>query len=413
MPGKIFLLLVILLHCSRFLYSYDTIDTVWSINGLNNNYILSPDNSYVACISTSFYPVIIDAQTGLILKEIIDLNINSSKPLCFTADSKNLIIGGISNKTVIFNLEKDSIISIINIGGTDNQTYNIANSQGGDTIVFYCNEYMILIDFNTGLEIKRIQFPLDINYVDEIKYSPTGNHLIFRLYNRNFFYLFNLKDSSWTRINRGYYRINDISFSNDGSKIIFCDQFAYIYLINVLDTSLITIYRFNGMWRYCYSSIFGTKDSTIIICGSGSGQNENYNLFIIRISDYSTVRNYRIKGKNLSISKDNRFLYFNNFDNSLIKISLDEAQSISKLNEAEYKISVKPDPAQDYIEIDMRVHGCSPNQENEIRIYDSIGDCVMVAMVQNHEFLRLDISDLSQGIYFVQCGKQRSKFIKI
>ena len=86
------------------------------------------------------------------------------------------------------------------------------------------------------------------------------------------------------------------------------------------------------------------------------------------------------------------------------------------LNEIESIIS--PNPASDYIEISVRENGHLPLQ-SEIRIYDVFGQIQTTPSVrdtppyQGGEKVRIDVSHLASGMYFVKIGDKVSKFIKI
>jgi hypothetical protein len=76
-----------------------------------------------------------------------------------------------------------------------------------------------------------------------------------------------------------------------------------------------------------------------------------------------------------------------------------------------------PNPASDYIEIDLERCPTSARcwTSDNIRIYNSIGECVMTTNVgANGRWpLRIDTSNLPPGIYFLRCGGQYAKFVKM
>jgi PKD repeat protein len=79
-------------------------------------------------------------------------------------------------------------------------------------------------------------------------------------------------------------------------------------------------------------------------------------------------------------------------------------------------LNVKPNPAGDYIEIDLERCPTSARcwTSDKVRIYNSIGECVMESaihtMTASH---RMNVESLSPGIYFLRCGGQTTKFVKM
>jgi hypothetical protein len=72
-----------------------------------------------------------------------------------------------------------------------------------------------------------------------------------------------------------------------------------------------------------------------------------------------------------------------------------------------------PNPATDYIEISVGANGRSPLQ-SDVRIYDVFGQRVNLTPTLSilGEGVRLDVSALVPGMYFVRMGDRLSKFVK-
>lgn len=88
--------------------------------------------------------------------------------------------------------------------------------------------------------------------------------------------------------------------------------------------------------------------------------------------------------------------------------SVDEKNvNIDKNNE----LIISPNPATYFIEI------ASKNQTEsyleKISIYNSLGEIVLISKNMNTENIRIDVSSLSAGLYFVRVGDMISKFVKI
>ncbi len=95
-------------------------------------------------------------------------------------------------------------------------------------------------------------------------------------------------------------------------------------------------------------------------------------------------------------------------DSKIVTDIPDNSNRNNSLNE----FHISPNPAYDFIEISVGANGCSPLQ-SEIKIYDLYGQTVLSVGVQNLEFLRVDVSVLAPGVYFVRIGDKLSKFVKI
>lgn len=83
--------------------------------------------------------------------------------------------------------------------------------------------------------------------------------------------------------------------------------------------------------------------------------------------------------------------------------------SISEL----FKLTLSPNPATDYIYINY-THAKSSEPKHPILIYNTLGQCVshLSPPTSEREQLRIDISHLSPGVYFVWLGNRAEKFVK-
>ncbi len=75
-------------------------------------------------------------------------------------------------------------------------------------------------------------------------------------------------------------------------------------------------------------------------------------------------------------------------------------------------IQIYPNPAADFIEISVGANGPSPLQ-NDVRIYNVFGQTVLSVGAIHELPLRVDISGLALGMYFVRIGDIISKFVKL
>jgi hypothetical protein len=81
-------------------------------------------------------------------------------------------------------------------------------------------------------------------------------------------------------------------------------------------------------------------------------------------------------------------------------------------------ISLSPNPASDYIEINL--NNVILSEAKDLKIYNALGECVMSVGAIHEPIdrrsqlpLQLDISQLQPGVYFVRIDNKVSKFIKI
>jgi hypothetical protein len=75
-------------------------------------------------------------------------------------------------------------------------------------------------------------------------------------------------------------------------------------------------------------------------------------------------------------------------------------------------VEIYPNPVSDFLEISVRANGRSPLQ-SDVRIMNIFGQTVLSVGVQNLEPLRVDISGLAPGMYFVRIGDRSGKFVKL
>jgi hypothetical protein len=101
-------------------------------------------------------------------------------------------------------------------------------------------------------------------------------------------------------------------------------------------------------------------------------------------------------------------IYIFNYENYFSQIA-----SVNEINEN--SISIYPNPAEDYIEININKpsEGLKPSEGSEFEIYDVLGEKVMSEsihpMTRSH---RMNVGNLPKGVYFIRIGNKVEKFIK-
>ncbi|MCX7908454.1 MAG: T9SS type A sorting domain-containing protein, partial [Ignavibacteria bacterium] len=92
------------------------------------------------------------------------------------------------------------------------------------------------------------------------------------------------------------------------------------------------------------------------------------------------------------------------------KVTVTKATSVQ--SEEANTITVSPNPASDYIEINFG--NIATSEAKEIKIYNPFGECVMtVGAIHELPQQRIDISHLPAGMYFVRLGNLTEKFVVI
>ncbi len=100
---------------------------------------------------------------------------------------------------------------------------------------------------------------------------------------------------------------------------------------------------------------------------------------------------------------------------SIWKFTTGKINSVA-YNYPENGFSMNPNPASDFIEISVGANGCSPLQ-NDVRIFNIYGQTVSTVnstptLPASREGVRIDVSGLAPGMYFVRMGDKVGKFVK-
>jgi photosystem II stability/assembly factor-like uncharacterized protein len=127
--------------------------------------------------------------------------------------------------------------------------------------------------------------------------------------------------------------------------------------------------------------------------------------------DYSDGLPDRLRQcKEIAVDR-NGFLYIGTDYYGMYK-SIDSVTSISENVIDNKSLDVYPNPASDFIEISVGANGRSPLQ-SEIRFLNIFGQTVLSIGAIHELPVRIDVSGLAPGMYFVRIGDKVIKFIKI
>ncbi|PKL85756.1 MAG: hypothetical protein CVV22_06260 [Ignavibacteriae bacterium HGW-Ignavibacteriae-1] len=84
------------------------------------------------------------------------------------------------------------------------------------------------------------------------------------------------------------------------------------------------------------------------------------------------------------------------------------------VKEFDIAFGLYPNPATEYITITKPSEGFEPSEGSEIKIINTLGECVMTVETQHAESLqRIDVSHLPPGVYFLRIGDKTRKFVKV
>jgi hypothetical protein len=167
----------------------------------------------------------------------------------------------------------------------------------------------------------------------------------------------------------------------------------------------------------CYSNkltsliVSNNPELTVLACWSNNLSNldisdcpklglfnakDNPNLYCIEVMDSSQAAN------NPNWQKNDLAIY----SEDCSSVGVDEGIDVS------YDISISPNPASDYIEINVGNTHAYSSQEN-LKIFNSLGECVITPLAFGEGTgVRLDVSPLPPGVYFIRIGNENRKFIK-
>jgi hypothetical protein len=93
-----------------------------------------------------------------------------------------------------------------------------------------------------------------------------------------------------------------------------------------------------------------------------------------------------------------------------------EITNIEDNNITNTQINISPNPATDYIDVILSERSEAKNPDLSVKIYDVLGVCVQThppAPSREGERIRLDVSGLAAGVYFVRVGGRMYKFVKM
>ena len=116
----------------------------------------------------------------------------------------------------------------------------------------------------------------------------------------------------------------------------------------------------------------------------------------------------------ITLSEDDEYMAYCVKDGSLGLYKIDEKTSVNEI-EDNTSFRIYPNPASDYLEISSinPTLKLGVDEGLDIRIFNTLGEIVMSLEQTSPSVQRIDISNLSPGIYFIKIGNKVEKFVKM
>lgn len=220
--------------------------------------------------------------------------------------------------------------------------------------------------------------------------------------------------------------ISFIKFIDNDSKIVSSSNSTSKFLV----------------WDIEYEEIIHTPILPVEVSPKQDFPSIKYIAYRERFNDYFTIdswgnilfwdknfnfTHYLYIGKSFNYDIANSFDYSNMTNNLLIacnyttivKLNLDFISSIESSDISKHNIQIYPNPTSDYINISFdnsliySPTASNDEQNNYIKIYDVLGIEVLRESINNFSVsYRINIENLSTGMYFIKIGNNIEKFIK-
>ena len=90
----------------------------------------------------------------------------------------------------------------------------------------------------------------------------------------------------------------------------------------------------------------------------------------------------------------------------------DKISTVQFANSKLPNIEIHPNPATDFIDIEPS-EGLKPSEGSNIQIFNTLGEIVLWVEQTPSSVQKIDISNLSPGMYFIKIGNKVEKFVKM
>ncbi len=327
--------------------------------------------------------------------------------ISFFHSTNNMIIGRKdTNKIFFIDLETlnyvDSLILNYEISSislpSQNMNYIMVRSRRGKTEV---------------IEIKTKEVKFSTDY--DVYLSPLGNY-IYGLTEESLFYI---KEISKDRIVRIDTNFSNFGFISSNEKYYFITPRGS-FALKQYELTTGRLIRVINPPSQSITNFYVTKDNRMLISSSYDGY--------IYISDISfdtilmTLGGYNENIDQFKLSYDHNYITAVYSDNSMTTWVLPEGFISNVSNqklEWDKHLTIFPNPAEEYIEISGLNKGLQPLVHgSDIKIFNLLGECVIISTIPytqtpDPSSLRIDVSGLPAGVYFVRVGDWVWRFMKI
>jgi PKD repeat protein len=315
--------------------------------------------------------------------------VKKDTPFIFTSKSvlwNNEIVIAADNKLLFY----DNNLKIKDTISLEYQCINLLVFQNKLILISSSNSSLVLTIFN---DLKEIQstYPTNIKNIkiNKFCYDKYGN-IYFIKYENNKHSIIKYNISTNTFISKdlsAYKSINDIILTDDGIVLLaeFKVYTGYVYLDYNLDIHN-EVVTYGPHKPYIIGTINSKGNLIAASCSNVSSSYDkiDYNLLTL---------------EEIILPKIN---------------SVEETENVNNNN---HEFLIFPNPATEYIEINFDAINPMLKQGVEdvadIKIFDMLGINVSPAGGRIKEGGRIDISNLSPGIYFIKIGNRVEKFVKM
>ncbi|MEI6090376.1 MAG: T9SS type A sorting domain-containing protein [bacterium] len=345
-----------------------------------------------------------------LIKSIVYCNYNRyNSCLAYSSDETKFAVGGpYTGEIEIWDVIKGQKIKTIT--GHDSHISSISYSQDGNKIAS-SGDTIKIWDVNMGIEILAINAQSSTN--NNLCFSPDGNILASGNNNRSI--------RIWD-LNTGI-EIRDlwentsnplsICFNPTGTKIAggFYDDAIKIWDVNTGDE--IQDISIPKSSLNCVT--FSPDGNLIASCGSN-----DYAVQLWDVDSGTLIKSFLGHNSYISditFSPDGTKLASGSADGT-IRIWNIEPNAVKESTEEEGNtLSISPNPAGDFITVKIERWSPSsrwtPSGTDVIQIYNTLGEKVMAVSARHAVPLRINISKLPKGMYFVKADGETAKFVKM
>ncbi len=430
-----------------------------------DNLILSPDSKKILCLATNSDIVILDTS-----KLDIIANFSGHNPQCYNSDfmnENNSIVANFSDASVrlIDYVQGTYIRKIINYFFNDIIAYAI--SYDHKKIASECSFYseflgLTISDFETGKVLLRTDDITNDEYRTKFMFDKTGNYLISTLgqrlkvlnptngdvitdfnkqkvregilaycpeFNRmavaNYETIYIINTLNWTFVDSCKAMYNDLRnviLSKNADKLVAMSNTS----ITVFDIgSKKVIYTISESTETLISCALSPDDS-ILCTGNEHGSIKFWDFISSKELGFIKSQNDKIWG--LTFNKEGTRLASSSLDGTIVIWKIKQSQIAESVKESEKDFQflfISPNPANDFIEITSQNDHTLKGADERVRIFNVYGEEINLTNQHSttppfgHPFelegeaLRIDVSGLPPGVYFVRVGEKVGKFVKI